>query len=134
MTYRDSLLGKILNLLDNIFPNIFENLTLVNISKLAVSKAAVVSDHFSASLPQKQLIEKKRIYRKHMQASWLISSRPINFFSNGCFRGSLEYFHNSSGLRRLAVDRVLVSVLLGGGLQLAITWISIKNKNKTEIL
>jgi hypothetical protein len=53
-----------------------------------------------------------------MHASWLTSSRPSNFFNKGCFNGSFEYLHNSSGLRRLADDSVFVSVLLGGGLKL----------------
>lgn len=58
----------------------------------------------------------KRISRKQRQASWLTSSRPASFFSNGCFSGSLEYFQSSSDLRFLAVDRVLVRVLFGGAL------------------
>lgn len=53
-----------------------------------------------------------------MQASWLTSSRPCNFFNKGCFKGSFEYLQSSSGLRRLAVESVFVSVLFGGGLKL----------------
>lgn len=56
-----------------------------------------------------------------MHASWLRSSRPISFFSRGCFRGSFEYRHNSSGFLLLAVERVLLRVRFGGGLKMKIT-------------
>ena len=55
-----------------------------------------------------------------MHASCDKSSFPCSFFRSGCFSGSLEYLHNSSCLRRLAVDRdkVLDNVRLGGGLKI----------------
>ena len=62
-------------------------------------------------------IPQKRISKNARQASWLSSSLPISFFSNGCFSGSLEYRQSSPGFLLRAVDNVLLRVRFGGGLQ-----------------
>ena len=69
------------------------------------------------NLPSSIYPQLKRISKNARQASWLSSSLPISFFSNGCFSGSLEYRHSSSGFLLRAVDNTLLRMPFGRGLQ-----------------